>query len=356
MENNASRNNLTKVIGFVKEENQSWYADIPEYLEKGIGNKNDLLMVDGADTFLDFLSGGGTRVDILVSTEEFGGNDTVLKKESIGMNQSLLQRVGHAEVEYGAYYTLDSFKGTAHSHRLWLCPVTEYVFGGYYPDKIYIKVVNVKTSKTRKTIYHLIVDKSGSMSDCIDNTINGINEQLQSIKKLQEKYPEEELTIGITTFNDKIKNNFFLSKPENINPFTTEDYMPDGYTALLDAIGLTVQKIETYIQQNELNIPTTVVCVVITDGHENASQYFNLSTIKSTITRLEKTEKWTFSFLGAGIDAVGVAGEMAMNQNNSLNFTKGDMKEAVWNKLSTSMDSYINKKSKNLSFKNFFEK
>ena len=36
--------------------------------------------------------------------------------------------------------------------------------------------------KIRKTIYHLIVDKSGSMSDCIENTINGFNEQVNRIK------------------------------------------------------------------------------------------------------------------------------------------------------------------------------
>ena len=36
--------------------------------------------------------------------------------------------------------------------------------------------------KKRKTIYHLIVDKSGSMSDCIDSTINGFNEQVNRIK------------------------------------------------------------------------------------------------------------------------------------------------------------------------------
>ena len=32
--------------------------------------------------------------------------------------------------------------------------------------------------KTQKTIYHILVDKSGSMSDCIDQTINGFNEQI----------------------------------------------------------------------------------------------------------------------------------------------------------------------------------
>ena len=31
--------------------------------------------------------------------------------------------------------------------------------------------------KTQKTIYHILVDKSGSMSDCIDQTINGCRQK-----------------------------------------------------------------------------------------------------------------------------------------------------------------------------------
>ena len=55
--------------------------------------------------------------------------------------------------------------------------------------------------KTRKTIYHLIVDKSGSMMDCVDNTINGFNEQVNRIKDKALEFTEEDITTGLTTFN-----------------------------------------------------------------------------------------------------------------------------------------------------------
>ena len=62
--------------------------------------------------------------------------------------------------------------------------------------------------KTRKTIYHLIVDKSGSMSDCIESTINGFNEQVNKIKSSALEFPEEEITMGLTLFNDYVDQTY----------------------------------------------------------------------------------------------------------------------------------------------------
>lgn len=58
-----------------------------------------------------------------------------------GMNQDLLVQKGHAPVDYGAYYKLDVFNGAQSDHVLWLCPVTEYVFGGSYPKMIWLNVM-----------------------------------------------------------------------------------------------------------------------------------------------------------------------------------------------------------------------
>jgi len=60
------------------------------------------------------------------------------------MNKGLLDNIGHALVDYGAYYHVDSFKGETINHQLWLCPVTEYVFEGGYPEIIFIKLINNK--------------------------------------------------------------------------------------------------------------------------------------------------------------------------------------------------------------------
>ena len=67
--------------------------------------------------------------------------------------------------------------------------------------------------KKRKTIYHLIVDESESINDCIESVIIGINEQINKIKSLQNDFIDEEITFGLTTFNDNVKHHFFQSIP-----------------------------------------------------------------------------------------------------------------------------------------------
>lgn len=127
-----------KHLRFYKEHGL-WYADLPEFLALGLGSKNNLLMVDGADTFLDFLSNQGNSVQLSISTQAFEDQEGHLKKRNFGLNQEILDMVGHAPVGYGAYYQVQEWKGEPFAHQLWLCPVTEWVFG-YYPDNLYIKI------------------------------------------------------------------------------------------------------------------------------------------------------------------------------------------------------------------------
>ena len=129
-----------KRIRFVKEIGL-WYADLPEFLEQGLGTKNNLLMVDGSDTFLDLLSKNGKEVTLDISEDEFEGYHAKMNKVRWGKNQELLDAVGHETVEYGAYYEVNKLDGKSFSHRLWLCPVTEYVFGEY-PGEMWVRVVD----------------------------------------------------------------------------------------------------------------------------------------------------------------------------------------------------------------------
>jgi len=208
--------------------------------------------------------------------------------------------------------------------------------------------------KKQKTIYHVIVDKSGSMSDCIDNTINGFNEQITRIQKMETEFPDQEISIGLTMFNHEVNHHSFQSAPAAMEKLTEQSYRPAGNTALLDAIGLTVQRLENDQYASNQLIPTTVVVVILTDGEENSSRMFSLADIRATISRLEASEKWTFSFLGATIDAVSVAEQMAIKRQNSFQFEKSSMKKAVWERLNTTMYSYLDKKSKGESLNNFF--
>ena len=126
-----------KILPFYKE-NGLWYADLPEFLNQGLGTKADLLMVDGADTFLDTLSQNGNEVTVELSIQPFKNHDIHLEKVEIGLNKALLNRVGHAPVDYGAYYNVVKYENKPFQHRLWLCPVAEFVFRGEYPQNIYL--------------------------------------------------------------------------------------------------------------------------------------------------------------------------------------------------------------------------
>ncbi len=209
--------------------------------------------------------------------------------------------------------------------------------------------------KTQKTIYHLIVDQSGSMSNCVENTITGFNEQITHIRRLEELYPDQEMTIGLTLFNSKVTHQHFQSAP-SIAPFlNVQTYVPNGSTALLDAIGSAVHRLDAAHKDASRTIPTTVVVVIITDGYENASREFSLQDIRTLISRLEASEKWTFSFMGATLDAIDVAARMNIRNSNSMVFDKQTMKEGVWNKLSTSMTHYSEKRKTGRRTDSLFE-
>jgi hypothetical protein len=124
-------------------ENEIWYIDLPEFLDKGLGTKANLMMVDGSDELLDILSKNSTEVSVEFSHLPFDGATYTLRAQQLGSNQDLLSKIGHALVSYGMYYKVKELN----AKRIWLCPVTEYVFGGSYPSEIYVRVVDLNEKK-----------------------------------------------------------------------------------------------------------------------------------------------------------------------------------------------------------------
>ena len=208
--------------------------------------------------------------------------------------------------------------------------------------------------KKQKTIYHILVDKSGSMSDCIDQTINGFNEQINKIKELELEFPEQLMTIGLTTFNTVVEHKYFMQHLEAAFKMNNENYSPCGSTAMLDAIGQSIRKLSGLQEISNAEMPTTVVMIILTDGYENASREYTLKNVKEMIEAREATGTWTFSFLGATLDAVDVAESMSIRRDNSIAFSKASMKNEVWDKLGDSMKSYYDKKRKGEDIRKLF--
>ncbi|HEX5151289.1 MAG TPA: vWA domain-containing protein [Parafilimonas sp.] len=192
----------------------------------------------------------------------------------------------------------------------------------------------------QKTYYHIILDQSGSMQDCIQPTISGFNEQLQVIKSLQERFPEQDIRVGLTRFNHEVMRSYFALPPEQSAELNRNTYHPGGSTALYDAIGMTTGELNKSIGDELAGGLATVVVVIITDGYENSSRYFNGVQIKSTIKELEATGKWTFSYLGATLDAAQIAASMNIKRQNAMYFEKASMNQ-TFSKLGKSMGAYL---------------
>ncbi len=208
--------------------------------------------------------------------------------------------------------------------------------------------------KTQKTIYHILVDKSGSMSDCIDQTINGFNEQIAKIREMELEFPEQQMTIGLTTFNIRVSHLYYMKPVEHAYKMDERNYQPDGSTAMLDAMAETMKELSLLQQQSNEQIPTTVVMVILTDGYENASRRYTLKNVKEMVEEREASGTWTFSFLGATLDAVDVAEQMSIRRENSIAFQKRDMQGEVWDRLDNSMRGYYDKKRKGEDIRKLF--
>jgi hypothetical protein len=110
-----------KTLKFYKEDSGSWYVDLDWK-----GAKAELLMVAGADTMLDILAGNKASVELDVDLHAF-------------TNSTMLTLRHKGETEGGGHYFVKEHNGQQLNLEVWLCDVTNFVFG-YIPEKIFFRL------------------------------------------------------------------------------------------------------------------------------------------------------------------------------------------------------------------------
>lgn len=175
--------------------------------------------------------------------------------------------------------------------------------------------------KKSNTFYHIILDQSGSMSDCVNQTLKGLADQRKEILAIANEFTDQEIRVGLTVFDHNIElkySNLSVTELSRMNSF---HYKPNGQTALLDAIGMSVAA----TQRLMVNEGDSAVIIILTDGYENASKEYSHKQIKELIQAKEETGKWSFTYLGATLDAVEIARSMNIKAENSFAFEKKNM-------------------------------
>ena len=150
-----------------------------------------------------------------------------------------------------------------------------------------------------------LLDRSGSMSGTESDTIGGYNGYLNDMK-------DKKARITTVLFDNQYE---MITKRENISnvkKMNNKTYYTRGSTALLDAIGKSIN----FMDEEKAK---KVLFIITTDGLENASIKYNKNQIKEMI---EGHKNWEFIYIGADIDSYEEASSIGIKKERTSNYVK----------------------------------
>lgn len=203
-------------------------------------------------------------------------------------------------------------------------------------------------ARSKNTVVNFVLDETGSMQSVKEETISGFNAY---IAKLVED-AKAKVWLTLTQFNSqKIEVVHNMVSVQDVHDLNAETYVPANFTPLYDAIAQTIRTTEEALKLKRGK--PEVLCVIMTDGEENASKEWTKDRIFDLIK--EKTEAgWTFAFLGADQDAYAVGGDMGIPTGSVMNYAgTREGTEKAMNSAAIATSSYIARGSEQTA--DFFE-
>jgi len=168
-------------------------------------------------------------------------------------------------------------------------------------------------SKQKTTEIAFILDRSGSMGAHTEAAIAGFNEFLRDQQQVT-----GQARLSLVLFDDRVEIPFDNIPVSEVVDLNSRSYVPRGSTALLDAIGQTIDAYKVRIRDMPAPArPDQVIFAIFTDGEENASHRFNWKDIAGKIRRRQEKQGWEFLFLGANQDAIATAAQMNIHAHNA---------------------------------------
>ena len=204
--------------------------------------------------------------------------------------------------------------------------VTDPATGSWPEEVIFNRAVKEQPEKDSASVDSttelvFVLDRSGSMSGLEEDTIGGFNSML----KKQQAEPGRAF-ITTVLFNQQLEVLQDRLPLEKARPLTASDYTVYGGTALIDALGITIQHIETiHKYARPEDVPAHTLFVIITDGMENSSRMYSSSDVKKTIRKKTEKDGWEFLFLGANIDAVETAAHYGIRADRAVKYYSDSM-------------------------------
>ena len=150
-----------------------------------------------------------------------------------------------------------------------------------------------------------LLDRSGSMAGVEEDTIGGYNSYINNQKKNNVK-------ITTVLFDDKYEVLTDRKDIKKVDQLTRDDYYVRGSTALLDAIGKSINYMDKCKSRKAM-------FVITTDGYENASREYSKEQIKKMI---KQHDNYEFIYIGADIDSYSEAASIGISRKNTASYKK----------------------------------
>lgn len=161
-----------------------------------------------------------------------------------------------------------------------------------------------------------ILDRSGSMAPVTEAAITGFNEFLVAQQKT-----EGQARLTLVLFDNEYLVPLDSIPVQEALPLDTTTYVPRASTALLDAIGTTIDNLGSRLAAiPESERPGQVIVAILTDGIENSSVKFTWQDISRRILEQTNTYNWQFLFLGANQDAIATASKLSISAANASGY------------------------------------
>ena len=184
----------------------------------------------------------------------------------------------------------------------------------------------MKTQKTKSTTHYLLLlDRSGSMASCWGATMEALAAQMDSIKKLAAEHPDLPIEVTVAFFNTNLTYFINAAPAESLSKINLSGVDPEGGTALLDAMAVTLNKIDEEMAEHD-----DAIAVILTDGEENASRIYSYDYVGCLVGSLKSSERWKFKMLGADFDSfTSIGSRINLSPSENLMFKKVAVREVM---------------------------
>jgi len=210
-------------------------------------------------------------------------------------------------------------------------------------------VVNEEIIPTNeKTQIICILDRSGSMSSIMDDSIGGFNTFIKQQKELP-----DEATLTVVLFDDKYELLYDNVDIKEVKEITSKEWFPRGSTSLHDAIGKTINNAKAHNSKLGVEAPSKTLVCIITDGYENTSREYSRDDIQKLIGDCEKND-WNFIYLAANQDAFDVGTSFGVSAGNTYTYTTTT--DGIFNMSNTLSGAAVSYRSMSSTDANFSEK